>query len=123
MTRLLLKTRHHERPLAQSDRVSASLLVSAVVTALTLGLAFGLLGLGIEYFWVVYPLGFGVILPSALGFVNYHWTNKENLDNNSSGIDSGDRLKALRKRYVRGDISEAEFERQLDRLLEISETQ
>lgn len=103
-------------------RVVGSLLVSGVVTALTLGSAFGLRGLGVGAFWVAYPVGFGVVLPSVLSLVNYHWLPRETEADDSRGTGAGDRLEELRLRYARGELSEVEFERRLDRLFEASET-
>lgn len=100
------------------DRVSVALIVSGVVTALTLGTAFGLLALDVEHFWVVFPLGFGVVLPTALGVVPHVWTNTASQDTDTEGRDSADPLEHLRTRYARGEISDAEFEQRLDRLIE-----
>jgi hypothetical protein len=51
------------------DRLAMALVVSGIVSIVTLGTAFALLALGIEFFWVVYPVGFGGVLPIALGLV------------------------------------------------------
>jgi len=44
------------------------------VEEVKLGTAFGLLAPGIEAFWVVFPVGFGGVLPIALGLVVV-WTS------------------------------------------------
>jgi uncharacterized membrane protein len=98
------------------------LLVSGVITALTLGTAFGLLALDVGYFWVVFPLGFGVVLPAALGAVIHARTTAGNRDGNAGESNSADPLAELRGEYARGEISEEEFERRLDTLIESEET-
>lgn len=103
------------------DRVSVALVVSGVITTLTLGTAFGLLALDVGYFWVVFPLGFGVVLPTALGVVIRAWTPTPGQDDNGGEDDRADPLVQLRTRYARGEISEEEFERRLDRLVESEE--
>lgn len=50
-------------------RIGNGLIVSGLITILTLGTAFGLLTLGVEAFWVAFPVGFGGVLPVALGLV------------------------------------------------------
>jgi hypothetical protein len=51
------------------NRVAMALIVSGIVSILTLGTAFALLAQGVEFFWVAYPVGFGGVLPIALGLV------------------------------------------------------
>lgn len=100
------------------DRVSVGLVVSAAITALTLVVAFGLLALDVEYFWVVFVLGFGVVLPTALGVVAVVWTNQESHDTLPPADDSHAPLDELRLQYARGEITDEEFERRVERLLE-----
>lgn len=102
-----------DRTSLPGDRVSVGLAVSAAITALTLGVAFGLMILDVESFWVVYVLGFGVVLPFALGAVTYVWRDADSPDG-----DSQDPLVELRMQYARGEMSEAEFERRRERLTE-----
>ena len=51
------------------NRAAAVLLASGVVSTLTLGAAFGLSALGVDDFRVAFPVGFGGVLPIALGVV------------------------------------------------------
>jgi hypothetical protein len=51
------------------NRLGLGLIVSGIITILTLGTAFGLLAVGVEFFWIAFPVGFGGVLPMALGFV------------------------------------------------------
>ena len=100
---------------ASPDPMSA--VVSAVVTAGTLVVAFGLLALGVEAFWLAFVVGFGVVLPAAVGLVEYDrssGTRHAATDRNSEAEAA---LATLRQRYARGELSEAEFERRLERLL------
>ena len=88
---------------------------SGATTALTLVVAFGLLALGVESFWVAFPAGFGVVLPTALGLAARCWpadTGRER--------DEGPRTapEELRLQYARGELTGAEFERRVGRLLE-----
>lgn len=64
----------HNRPATLGNRVATALIVVGIISLLTLGTAFGLLALGIEAFWVVFPVGFGGVLPIALGLVVV-WTS------------------------------------------------
>lgn len=56
-------------PSLTGNRIAAALIVSGRITILTLGVAFSLLALGVEAFWVAFPVGFGGVLPTALGVV------------------------------------------------------
>jgi hypothetical protein len=56
-------------PSLTRNRIAAALIVSGLITILTLGVAFSLLALGVEAFWVAFPVGFGGVLPTALGVV------------------------------------------------------
>ncbi len=61
-------TDRETRSVAQ-NRLGLALILSGVITILTLGVAFGLLALGVEFFWVAFPVGFGGVLPVVLGLV------------------------------------------------------
>lgn len=91
--------------------------VSGVVTALTLTVAFGLLAAGFEFFWVAFVVGFGGVMPIAVGLAKRAGVQRDRPD---AGSDSEqvDALDELRRRYARGDLTDAEFERRLERLLE-----
>lgn len=98
--------------------------VAAGVTVLVLAVAVGLQALGVSWAWVVYPLGFGGLLPLALGAAGRYERHEEPARRPTrDGPDSAETaepraLEALRRRYARGAIDEAEFERRLERLLE-----
>jgi uncharacterized membrane protein len=101
--------------------------VAAGVTVLVLVVAVGLQALGVPWAWVVYPLGFGGLLPLALGVAGRYEHRERNGRSDARRSRTGaDRvetaeeraLEALRRGYARGAIDEAEFERRLERLLE-----
>jgi uncharacterized membrane protein len=100
---------------ARPDPMSA--VVSAVVTTGTLVVAFGLLALGVESFWLAFVVGFGVVLPAAVGLVEYDWSDdRQSTADRDSEAEAA--LATLRQRYARGELSEVEFERRLEQLLE-----
>lgn len=86
-------------------------IVAGAVTALTFLVGFGLLAAGVSHFWIAFPVGFGGVLPAALGAVRLY-QRRQASDDEEEPID------ALRRRYAEGDLTEAEFERQVEQLLE-----
>jgi hypothetical protein len=104
-------------------------LTAAGVTVLVLAVAFSLHALDVSWAWVVYPLGFGGLLPMAMGAAARfgHEGRRERDQMSRSAAASGspptsdgreDALAELRLRYARGEVDEAEFERRVERLLE-----
>jgi len=91
-----------------------------VASLLVLGL--GLLGLfaGFEWFWLVFVIGFAVVVP----LVDTLFGEEEAADEpdrpapDAAPTSKQDALDTLRDRYARGDLSDAEFERKVERLLE-----
>jgi len=90
--------------------------VAGGVTMLTLLVAFGLMFAGVPYFWVAFPVGFGGLLPAALGATRLYGRRGETDSEPTSEDD--DALATLRERYARGELTDAEFERQVEQLLE-----
>jgi uncharacterized membrane protein len=88
--------------------------VAAAVTAVTLSVAFGLLALGVESFWVVFVVGFGGVLPLATVLARRVETRRDAPAERDEDI----ALQQLRARYARGELTDAEFERRVERLLE-----
>jgi len=86
---------------------------AGVTTALILLVAFGLLALDVSWFWIVFPVGFGGILPAVMGLLRYY----QQSDDTDDAADSDDPVEALKDRYARGEIDDAEFERRLEELL------
>ena len=92
-------------------------IVSGTVTAVTLLAGFGLLFAGVPYFWVAFPVGFGGVLPVALGLAK-HYQRTQNRGARPPGSETETALEELRQRYARGELTDEEFERQVERLLE-----
>ncbi|WP_132057678.1 SHOCT domain-containing protein [Halorussus amylolyticus] len=106
--------------------------VTEVVSLVVLGL--GLLGLfaGFEWFWMVFVIGFAVLVPIVEILYGDDESDDETHDETTvSGVDTPndrtesrhprskqDALDTLRDRYARGDLSDEAFERKLERLLE-----
>lgn len=103
------------RTAAGADHHPLTPVVSSTVTAGTLLLAFSLLALGVESFWIVFVIGFGGVLPLSLGLLESGQTNERS--QNSSGTPETP-LEELRHRYARGDLTDEEFENRVEALLE-----
>ena len=96
---------------------------AGAVTLLVLAVAFSLHALDVSWAWVAYPLGFGGLLPAAMGVAARY-------DRDGRSGRHGDRsrhghqraraqaLETLRLRYARGELDELAFERRVERLLE-----
>jgi uncharacterized membrane protein len=89
-------------------------LAAAAVTLLTLLVAFGGLALGVPFWWVAFPVGFGGVLPLVVALVR----RREGRERTAERTERSDALEQLRSRYARGEIDEAEFERRVEGLLE-----
>jgi uncharacterized membrane protein len=93
----------------------------AVGAAMTLG--FGIAGtlyaLGVDAWWIGFPM-IGGLVPLAVGLAKqYERTRSTRAEAGSDdGEETADALEQLRERYARDEIGEAEFERRLERLLE-----
>jgi len=99
---------------------------AGAVTFLTLAVAFGLMFLGVPYFWVAFPVGFGGLLPLSVSLAKWYESNDASERDQSRAFgpttgrddETDDALDALRDRYARGEIDDVEFERRVERLLE-----
>lgn len=83
----------------------------AIFVLLTLGAGFVAMVAGMPYFWLIWVLGFAVVLP-ILGILS----PEDEVDNepveDERGADvSTDPLASLRDQYARGDLTDEEFER------------
>ncbi len=99
------------------DRTANS--VPGIVSALTLGVAFTLLALGVQQFWVVFIIGFGVVLPTATRYAKR--SNQRTDDQGTTHSETDPALARLRQRYARGKLTDEEFEHQVEKLL-VAET-
>jgi len=68
---------------------------------LTLGMEFGLLALGIPYFWVAFPVGFGGGMPLALGLARWYESRDRAERPRERRSDTDAALADLRGRYAR----------------------
>ncbi|WP_458209623.1 SHOCT domain-containing protein [Haladaptatus sp. NG-SE-30] len=95
--------------------------IPGVVALLVLGAGLTALFLGYDWFWMVFILGFAVVLP-IIAIVSEALFRKEGERkvevSDEETDDQQDALDTLRDRYARGEIDEAEFERRVDMLLE-----
>ena len=87
-------------------------LVTTAVVSLTMITAFGLLAAGVDWFWVVFIVGFAGVLPAASVLANWYESRSASESSTEQPLD------ALRTRYANGEISEAEFERRVETLIE-----
>jgi fatty acid desaturase len=108
----------------------------AIFALLILGAGFVGMVAGFQYFFVIWVLGYAVVLPIlAMLFGetdtdskwDWHWNrNRERTtegatqttDDDQRTESSADALTTLRDRYARGDLTDEAFEHKLDRLLE-----
>lgn len=112
-----------ESPLQEDDETPLRTIVASVTTGLILAVAFGLLALGVPWFWVVFPVGFAGVLPAVMGLTE--WYERQRTDHHAPAAESTttttadeEALETLRSRYARGEIDEDEFERRVETLLE-----
>jgi hypothetical protein len=87
--------------------------VAGGLTLVILATAFSLHALDVAWAWLVYPLGFGGLLPLALG-----WARRSASQEPDARDPAVDGLDELHLQYVRGELDETEFERRLETVLE-----
>ncbi|ELZ73007.1 SHOCT domain-containing protein [Haloferax sp. Atlit-10N] len=93
-------------------------LVAGVVMGLIFLVGFGLLALGVSWFWVVFPVGFAGVLPAAIALARIYESRRGDDAAESMTTETEDALETLRRRYATGELSEEEFEAKVERLLE-----
>lgn len=89
---------------------------SGAVMALTFLVGFGLMFAGVPWFWVAFPVGFAGLLPAAIGLARWYERSWSVAEPTTSPEERA--LEELRERYARGDLTDEEFERRVERLLE-----
>lgn len=87
----------------------------AVAAILTLGLGLLALFLGIDRFWIIFVIGWVVVVP-LLAILFEPETDEESDDEPSVHTDQ-DALETLRDRYARGELDDDEFERRVEKLV------
>ena len=88
-----------------------------VVAISTLGLGVLAAILGVDQFWVIFVVGWLLFVPliDTVGADVIRWLLERSDD---QAGEERDALETLRERYASGEIDDAAFERQLERLLE-----
>jgi hypothetical protein len=104
--------------------------VAGLVSAGVLVVAFGALALGVEAWWLAFPVGYGGVLPLAVGLAR--WRTSGGRSRSGGATADGRRattgatqsadteeaaLATLRQRYAAGEMDEVEFERRVETLL------
>jgi len=91
--------------------------VGSAVVGLTLLVGLALMAVGVSNFWLVFVVGFAVVLPLS-GAIAGWYEDRTAASGSESDDARTDALAELRRRYADGEIDEAEFERRVERLLE-----
>ena len=99
--------------MTDTDASPAQKTVAGAVTALTLLVGFGLLAAGVSYFWLAFAVGFAGVLPMSVGAVQLCERRQD-----EAGTAEDDATDELRRRYARGEFTEAEFEQRVEKLIE-----
>lgn len=102
-----------------TDGDRAAGLVAGVVSAAVLVVAFGALALGVDAWWLAFPLGYGGVLPLAVGLARRRTeaaATRPDTDGLTQTTDD-EALARLRTRYATGEIDETEFEDRVETLL------
>lgn len=103
--------------------------VTGITAMLVLGLGFIALFANVSYFFVIWIIGFAVILPIVAMLFDEdedesttekpnHETHVPAERSNANDSPTSDALSTLRDRYARGELTDEQFERKLDALLE-----
>ena len=95
-----------------TQRHTSGASVAGVVSLVVLAVGLTVTAADLPMAWVVWPLGYGVALPLAIGYA----TRRETSDRD--GETKTDPTARLRQRYVEGEIDELEFERKLEVVME-----
>lgn len=88
--------------------------VAGTVSLAVLAVGLTVTAAGVPMAWVVWPLGYGVVLPLAIGYA----ARREPGVEAEAAPGDPDPLARLRQRYVEGEIDELEFERKLEAVLD-----
>jgi len=102
---------------------------AGVVSLVVLGAGLAALFAGIEFFWAIWVVGFAAVVPLvAMLFseeTDAEWTDAtrgntpdRDRENGHTTGSTDEALRALRERYARGELTDEQFERKVERLLE-----
>ncbi|WP_137283209.1 SHOCT domain-containing protein [Halorussus salinisoli] len=97
-----------------------------LASLLVLGVGLAGLFLGYDRFWLVFALGFAVLVPMVkvvtetfgVGPTSNESDHRQRNRTADEPESTQDALDTLRDRYARGDLSESEFERKVEALLD-----
>lgn len=90
-------------------------LVAAVVSVGVLAVAFGALAVGIDWFWVAFPVGYGGVLPLSVALVRAR-ARRETGTDDARAVD--DPVSAAADAYVRGEVDVDGLEGRLESALD-----
>jgi uncharacterized membrane protein len=94
----------------------------SVASILVLGAGFVAMFFEISWFWMIWVLGYTVFVPLlaiTLGVDDEESEETAHDEREEPRTDTGsDALETLRDRYARGELTDEQFERKLERLLE-----
>jgi len=99
------------------DARAAVARTAGIVSMLVLAVGLGGLALGIDWAWIAFPVGYGGVLPLAVGRAKAR-ARRGTGGGNERPAAGEDPLTTLRERYARGEIDDVEFERRVERLVE-----
>jgi len=97
---------YHQIP-ETTDATARTGAVAGLVSMGVLAVGLTVTAAGLPMAWLAWPVGYGVVLPLSIGYA----ANQQSTD------DGTDRLAALQERYVAGEVDQAEFEAELERVL------
>jgi hypothetical protein len=90
---------------------------AGLVSAATLAVAFSLLALGVDWFWIAFPVGYGGVLPFVVARAKARASAPGDASTGSAADGRTDSANAadaaladVRERYARGEFDEAEME-------------
>ncbi|TYT63107.1 SHOCT domain-containing protein [Natrialba swarupiae] len=99
------------------------LITAGAVTTLTLLVGFGLLFAGVRFFWIAYVVGFAGVLPLAVGYARAYRLRAHRANTDTKTRENTEPLEELRERYARGELTDEEFDRRVERLLATAATE
>ncbi len=102
----------HEHPMHGSGAgIGAAVSAAVLVVGLAATMA------DVPMAWLVWPLGYGVVLPLAIGYAKRE-NGRSPATRSAADERPGDQLAQVKEAYVAGKIDETEFERRLEAALE-----
>lgn len=92
----------------------------AIVSLLVLGAGFLGMFLDVPWFWLIWVIGYAVVVPALSILFDVEETDAESIreDDHEDTETPEDPLETLRERYARGELTDEQFEQKLERLLE-----